>query len=1067
MHGKRIWITIMLTALMVCGAFLALVPAGKDASASSPPTRGVLYKHTESHNLTFSAPTFYDDTDANYPSNKLENNTWDDIAFVIFFQDQHTSTTTVGTNTVTIADIYQAVFVNLSGKSKTTGTTQTILMEDFTATWCPYCTSIVGAMERLDHDSNWWPNKYIGVEYHTSGTYGNSIGTSRKNYYCSSSGIPTWIIDGVDATIGGGTDPNSTSTDNTIKSKINNRITTSPISITAKAGHSTNSAWVDFSFSVEDQNFDNKMVDCRVLMVQDAFPRRHGYDTDAYLGWIAQSMQTVTIFQSVSGSNPVISNVLPSEDSVLNGQVQITFDVTDADADDSKIVTSVGIREKGEVDWTPIAKEGGAYTWKTAEKTGGTYLFPDGDYEVRIWAKDYWDETSEHIFEVSVLNPDLPVLSIDNEFMQNQLDLDGIMGGVFDIKWQASDDEDGNVLSVDLYYKRPDIDWTPIEEGIENIGTYSWDTFDPRVPDNDRYQVMVRVTDSDEMSVEQWTSFNFEIDNPDAPVIEIQVPKAGQELSGSPTIRWSAHDDEDSATQLMVDIYISSDDGVSWQPLVMGVASTGSYNFDSNYYNDGFTYKIKLVITDTSDRSAEAVSDTFTIYNNDIPECILLEPKEEDLVTGTVMVEWSSKDEEDGREGLTYSLYYRHASGSYDKILAEDLANTGEYELDTTELEEGDGVYTLKLVVKDSRGEFSPSSSVYFYVYNPDPPEIVSATGPAGTVAGVASFTWYAEDPDPSETENLKIWFFISSDGEIWDLVAEGLMNSGTYIMDVSELEDATYSVKMVVWDCQEGDFNMSAEHLFPPLVVDNNDPPELEVTQGPDPSIEYDKTLSLSWSGTDPEGNPLVYSVYYRPLGTDGWIPFEGGYKVPSTSLMIDLEDFEDGTYELKIVASEESGQRLETELITTTFTVKHVADVIDDDDDDTQPISGDDDDSSSSSMLLVLVVVAGIAMVLIIALVIVGVVVMKKRDQEAKLPPPGGFPPAPQGPGLPPVTGGQLPGATTPAAQLPPAPQTQQPKPELPPSQPATDPQQPLAPPQGTEQTVEMPPTPQMPQQ
>ncbi|MEA3558460.1 MAG: hypothetical protein U9R75_04325, partial [Candidatus Thermoplasmatota archaeon] len=60
-----------------------------------PPTRGGLYQHSETHNVTFSKPTFYGDKDANYPANDLDNNSWDEIGFVVFFQDQHKTSKTV------------------------------------------------------------------------------------------------------------------------------------------------------------------------------------------------------------------------------------------------------------------------------------------------------------------------------------------------------------------------------------------------------------------------------------------------------------------------------------------------------------------------------------------------------------------------------------------------------------------------------------------------------------------------------------------------------------------------------------------------------------------------------------------------------------------------------------------------------------------------------------------------------------------------------------------------------------------------------------------------------------
>jgi len=1041
LSSKRV-LSILLITIMVAGSLLVVIQSD-GATAEAAPARAGLYKHSESFNVTFSKPTFYGDKDPNNNNKYVGNNTWDDIAFMIYFQDQHTSTTTVSGNTVTTANIYQSVFVELDNETVITGTDETILMEDFTATWCPYCTSIIGTMERLDHDEDWFPEKYIGVEFHTSGTYGNTLGGTRKNYYCSSSGIPTWIIDGVDATIGGGTSPNNTATDTAIKNKINNRISTSAFNITARAGHTDTQAWVDFSFTIEDQTYDNILVDCNVLLVQEAFPRRHGYDPNCYLGWIGQDMKSPAIFQNVQGSAPVISGITPGDGSLVSGTVGIGFNATDADAADSKITTTVEVKGVDDVDWAKLAKSGGVYTWNTAAKSGDNYIYPDGDYEIRITAVDYWNEIGTETIQVSILNPDEPTVSLDATFMQDQLE-DGVLEGNFDIKWTAEDDEDGNVLLVDLYYMRPGMEWTPIAEGLDNLGVYSWNTFEPRVPDNDRYRVMARVTDSDEMSAEIAGAFEFEINNPDPPTLEIHTPYEGQELSGEPTIRWTAEDNEDTQSHLTIDIWISDDGGVNYSPLASGKPNTQSYKFDSNYYPDGTEYRLKIRVTDSTERYMEAESDIFAIYNNDIPECDLVEPREDDMVSGSFEIEWYSSDQEDAPGDLTFDLYYMFSGGTYWKELAIGEPNTGSFELDTLDLEEGDGVYTIRLVVKDSRGEISDPRNVYFTVYNPDEPEIITASGPTSMVSRVASFTWYAEDPDPFETDWLKVWFLRSTDGVNWETVVDGMANTGTLSMDIQDWEDGTYKIKMVVADCQPGEYNMTTEYAFSDLIVDNNDPPTVEFVDSPDGSVEHNGTLTFSWTASDPEDNRLLYSVYYRIVGTETWSTVPGAVRISTTAFTWDLSYLEDGDYELRIVAMEDTKDSLEAEVLSTTFKVKQPEAVVDDDDDDDVLPPVQDTNDGETSVGLIIAVVAAVAVLLVIILVGAALVIMNRKKAQTQLPPPGGLPMQPAQPGLPGQVGG---GELAPRSQLelPPFQPMAPAQPELPPTQPQVPAQQP----------------------
>ncbi|MEA3559916.1 MAG: hypothetical protein U9R75_11740, partial [Candidatus Thermoplasmatota archaeon] len=403
-------------------------------------------------------------------------------------------------------------------------------------------------------------------------------------------------------------------------------------------------------------------------------------------------------------------------------------------------------------------------------------------------------------------------------------------------------------------------------------------------------------------------------------------------------------------------------------------------------------------------------------------------------VSGTVSIEWSSYDEEDPDEDLTYSIYYMHSSDTNWRELVTNMPNTGSYDMDTTEFD--DGVYTIKVVLMDTRDEPSPSSSVYFTIYNPDAPEVISATGPTATVdTGKAKFTWFAEDDDPGETDLLMIWFYISSDGTNWESVAEGLPNLGTYTMDVSTLDDGSYNVKMIIADCQEGEFNMTVEHLFPTLIVDNNDPPTIEITQGPDPTVEYDESVSVSWGASDPEDDELLYSVYYRKSGTETWIPANNGLDLTSTTFSIDTSTLDDGVYEMRIVAKEDERGGFESEVLAQSFTIKHVSAVIDDDDDDT--IGDDDDGETKDSGMMLVAVFGAIALLMVIGLIAVGLVIMKKKQAEAQIPPPGGFPgqiPGPNTAQLPgqDVTQGQLPQQQV--SQLPPAPAPETQAPQTP---------------------------------
>ncbi len=1031
MTGKGTSFAIVCAMMFVTMAFFTAFPGNSEGS--EPPSRAGLYQHSETYNVSFTKPSFYGNTDPNYSNNKLENNTWDDIAIVVYLQDMNRVSKKenqgTGTDSVNCGDIYQALFVPLNGTLLKTGTKQRILVEDFTATWCTYCTAVVGAMERMDHDSSWFPDKYIGIEWHSGGgTYGVgtalSVATSRASDYGLAGGIPRYVIDGMDPYVGGSSSPNDTAVENRIKNSINNRMATAQISIDAKGGHDSSKCWVDFTITVEDSSFDNIKVEANAVLLQDAYPRRHGSNNNAYLGFIANDHKQVRVFD-IDGTPPSISDVLPLADTVLSGDAEISFTSADVDAPTKPISKKVEVKRTTSETWTSIVPAAGKFIWKTNQMNGANHVWLDGDYEIRITATDYWDETFTVTVPVKVLNLDAPIIILDDLLIQNGLDDDKAEGSLM-IYWSASDDEDGTDVLVDLYYSRPGIDWTAIATDLTNTGSYDWDLMDPRIPDGDRYRLKALVRDNDAMEFEAATGFDFEINNPDPPTVRIISPVEGQELSGQPSIKWSASDNEDEPTMLKADIYLSSDEGATYTALAMGAPNSGTYKFDSTQHLDAYTYKAKVVIRDSTGLSTEVISPKFTIYNNDAPECAITYPRDDNVLTGSFDLKWTADDQEDDTADLKYDLMYMFSTSSYWTELRMDEPNTGSLTIDTTELEEGDGIYTFRLVVKDTRNEMSAESRVIIRVYNPDAP-LISEKALTSPAAKKATLTWGAYDDDPAETEGLKVWISRSqrletgTETPAWTYLAEGIPNSGRFVMDVSSLPDGNYKVMLEVYDCTA--VNLSAIYILD-LVVDNNDPPELSFTQSPPPASNNSDIISFSWSGTDPEGKNVVYDIYYRIAGTTNWISIANS--LSATSFSWNTSKLTTGDYQLRIVGTDSSTDKLGSEVVTEPFHIYVKPKDIDigptDDDDDT---TDDDGNDMTTIILLVLIITA----VILVGLALLSIIIIRKRQEAAQLPPPGGMmmPPMMPPQNLPPgqVPTGPLPPQTS-QHTLPPAPMT-----------------------------------------
>jgi len=97
------------------------------------------------------------------------------------------------------------------------------------------------------------------------------------------------------------------------------------------------------------------------------------------------------------------------------------------------------------------------------------------------------------------------------------------------------------------------------------------------------------------------------------PVVEVLSPLEGQEARGKLSITWTAIDPDGRPEQLRIDITVSSDGGASWEPLIEGLANSGTYAWETAAFPEGETYRLKVIATDSDGLSGEGVSPVFNI----------------------------------------------------------------------------------------------------------------------------------------------------------------------------------------------------------------------------------------------------------------------------------------------------------------------------------------------------------------------------------------------------------------------------------------------------------------------
>jgi hypothetical protein len=388
----------------------------------------------------------------------------------------------------------------------------------------------------------------------------------------------------------------------------------------------------------------------------------------------------------------------------------------------------------------------------------------------------------------------------------------------------------------------------------------------------------------------------------------------------------------------------------------------------------------------------EVISDVFEIYNNEDPRAFIYSPLKDEVVTGTLNIEWRIEDEEDEAWGIVDEMMgnFSVLKEGEEEWLTLFLDHLDIYmavkSFGTSELQ-GDGEYTLRFTVTDTRGRSSYAER-QFAVYDPDPPEFLGQVeGPADTSdikSDTLHITWAAHDPD--EGESISYTLEISpAELDDWMVVETDLIGN-SYDLDLLQLEQGRYKLRLTANDdsglsspvsIEYGPFYYNAPEapsvtwLYPESSFNGTIEDELGVANETGIFL-----IDLLWSGYDPDGDNITYSLYWKTEGASEWSRLKQGLKESAYSW--NVTTFTDGSYLLKIDAKDSSSDELLTTTILGPFSIDIPWDPPVGDDDD---IVGDDDVTSDEGIdIVVIVAIAAGSVVFVIILVIVILVVLSK---------------------------------------------------------------------------------------
>jgi hypothetical protein len=255
----------------------------------------------------------------------------------------------------------------------------------------------------------------------------------------------------------------------------------------------------------------------------------------------------------------------------------------------------------------------------------------------------------------------------------------------------------------------------------------------------------------------------------------------------------------------------------------------------------GYTYKRSLV----SQYVAYDDPDNTTNY----PPCVPGSPFPANGSTGvsvTVDLSWSCSDP-DGNP-LTYDVYFGTVNPP-PKVawnVSSSMYDLGTRNPGTT--------YYWRIVAWDNHGA-STRGPVWHYKTN-SLPGVPGSPFPANGSTGVpviADLSWSCSDPDGNPLTYDVYFGTVNPPPKVTGNVSTAMYDPGT--MNIG----TTYYWKITAWD------NHSTSKRGPLWHFKTNTPPITPRSPNPpNSSTGISKTADLSWTCSDPDGNPLTYDVYF-----------------------------------------------------------------------------------------------------------------------------------------------------------------------------------------------------------
>ena len=310
--------------------------------------------------------------------------------------------------------------------------------------------------------------------------------------------------------------------------------------------------------------------------------------------------------------------------------------------------------------------------------------------------------------------------------------------------------------------------------------------------------------------------------------------------------------DPNRADRLTYDIYFGSSPS---PPKIVNKQS--GYTYDPGILGFETTYYWRIVAWDSYGASAEGPLWSFTTKEN-TPPSIPSNPTPVHTATEVELntdLYWIGNDP-DG-DVMTYDVYF---GINNPPSLIRSNYQYSSFDLETLAYEK---TYYWKIISRDIFGKSTEGPVWSFTTKINNPPTVPNNPSPTDTSTNIninADLGWSCSDPDGHQL-TYDIYFGTYNPPAL----IKSKHHLSSYALDVL-LYDTTYYWKIVAHDA----FGKSTEGPVWRFTTQPNLPPNTPSNPAPtNAAIHVDLNTDLQWTCTDPEGDPLIYDVFFGTTNT------------------------------------------------------------------------------------------------------------------------------------------------------------------------------------------------------